>query len=101
MEIPRKVLDTLADGADTLAVLLVGQSLGIDKLMAKLPKVGPLARRAASEVLIAAVRKAGSELKRANAQARENRDFLTATLTQFKLDLEKGVKDQLLIRSLK
>jgi hypothetical protein len=102
MEVPRKVLDTLADGADTLAAaLLGGQLLGIDKIVAKLPKVGPLASKAAFPVLIAAAKTAGSQLKQINAQARENRDYLTATLTQFKLDLEEGVKDKLLIRSLK
>lgn len=44
---------------------------------------------------------AGSQLREINAQARDHHDFLTATLTQFKLDLDQGVKDKLLIRSLK
>ena len=102
MEIPRKVLDTLADGAETLATVLIGgQLLGIDKLVAKMPKVGPLASKAAVPALIAAAKMAGSQLRQINAQARENHDYLTATLTQFKLDLDQGVTDKLLIRSLK
>lgn len=101
MEIPRKVLDTLADGAETLAEVLTGGKLfAVDKLVGKLPKVGPLAK-AALPVLIAAAKMAGSQAREINAQARKDRDFLTATLTQFKLDLEQGVKDKLLIRSLK
>ena len=44
---------------------------------------------------------AGPKLKELNVQARANLDYLTATLTQFKLDLDQGVKDRLLIRSLK
>ena len=102
MEIPRKVLETLADGAETLAAVLAGaQFRGVDKLVAKLPKVGPLAGKAAIPVLIAAVKMADSQLRQINAKAREDHDYLTATLTQFKLDLDQGVTDRLLIRSRK
>ena len=102
MELPRRVLDTLADGAETLAAVLIsGQLLGVDKLIGKLPKVGPFARRAAIPALIAAVKMGESQLRQANAQARENHDYLTATLTQFKLDLDQGVTNRLLIRSRK
>jgi hypothetical protein len=101
MEIPRKVLDTLADGAETLAAVLVGgKVLGVDKLVGKLPKVGPIAK-VALPALAAAAKMAGSQVREINAQARKDHDFLTATLTQFKLDLDQGVKDKLLIRSLK
>jgi hypothetical protein len=48
INIPMKVLDTLAD--DTLAkVLIGGMSLGIGKVVAKLPTVGPLAASAVTE----------------------------------------------------
>jgi hypothetical protein len=82
-------------------VLVGGKVFGVDKLVAKLPKVGPLASKAALPVLVAAAKMAGSQIREINAQAREHHDFLTATLTQFKLDLDQGVKDKLLIRSLK
>lgn len=102
MEIPRRVLDTLADGAEILAAALVGgQLLRMDKLVAKLPKVGPFVDKAALAALIAAAKMAESQLRHINAQAREDHDYLTATLTQFKLDLDQGVTDRLLIRSLK
>jgi hypothetical protein len=68
-------------------------------VVAKLPKVGPLASMAAVPVLIAAVKMAGSQLRQINEQARKNHDYLTATLTQFKLDLEQGETDRLLLRS--
>ncbi|TQM61725.1 TRAFAC clade GTPase domain-containing protein [Humibacillus xanthopallidus] len=100
MEIPRKVLETLADGAETLAVALTaGKSIGVDKLVARIPVVGPLASRAALPALIASAKMGGMQLKQMNAQARENHDYLTATLTQFKLDLDQGALDKLLIRS--
>lgn len=102
MEIPLRVLDTLADGADALAAVLAGgQLIGLDKVVAKLPKVGPVAAKAALPALAMAVSMAGSQLKEVNAQAREKRDYLTATLTQFKLDLDRGVADGLLITSKK
>lgn len=99
MELPRKVLDTLADGAETLAEVLVGAKL-LSKLVGKLPRVGPIAN-VTLPLLVTAAKMAGSQVRDINAQARKDRDFLTATLTQFKLDLEQGVKDKLLIRSLK
>ena len=102
LEIPRKVLDTLADGAEDLAAALKGPlGIGLVKVISKLPKVGRAASVAAVPVFLAAAEAAGPKLKDLNAQARENRDYLTATLTQFKLDLEQGVKERLLIRSLK
>ena len=100
MEIPRKVLDTLADRADAFAAVLVGAQLsGLGKLAGKLPRVGPLARRAAIPALIAAAKMTESQVRKINARAREDRDYLTATLTQFKLDLDQGVTGRLLIRS--
>lgn len=99
MEVPRKVLDTLADGADTLATVLVGGRPAIEKFISKIPKVGPIASRAAIPILIAAVNMTQSQLKEMNNRARENRDYLTATLTQFKLDLDQGVTNRLFIRS--
>ena len=100
MEIPRKVLDTVADGAENLAAVLVGAKLtGIAKVVAKIPKVGPVVGKAAVPALIAAAKMAGPQLRQINAQARQDHDYLAATLTQFKLDLEQGVEDGLLIRS--
>lgn len=102
MEIPRKVLDTLADGAETLAKVLVGgKFIGVDKLVRKIPRVGPLASKVAIPALIAASKVGGEQLRQMNAKAREDHDYLTATLTQFKLDLDRGVADKLLIRSRK
>lgn len=100
MEVPRRVLDTMADGAETLARVLVGGKLiGIDKLVGKLPKVGPFAQKAALPVLAAAAKMTESKLRQINAEARDNHDYLTATVTQWKLELDEGVADRLLIRS--
>jgi hypothetical protein len=99
MQIPMKVLDSLADGAETLATVLVGgKSFGVDTIVARIPKVGRLASTVAIPVLTEAVKLAGSQLREINDQARENHDYLTAMLTQFKLDLDQGETDRLLIR---
>ena len=97
MEIPRQVLDTVADNADTLAAVLIAAKPVVYKLVAKLPKVGLLVR-AAYPTLIAAVEMSEKQIKKINEQARENHDYLTATLTQFRLDLDQGERDGLLIR---
>lgn len=103
MDIPRRVLDTLADGADVLAAALIGgQLFGLDKALAKLfPKIGPFASKAVLPVLAAAAKATGDQLRQVNAEARERKDYLTATLTQFKMDLDQGVTDKLIIKSLK
>lgn len=102
MEVPRAVLDKLADGADGLAAALVGGKLfGIDAVIAKIPKVGPAMRQAAIPALIAVAKLAGPKLRDINEAARARHDYLAATLSQFKLDLEHGSTSKLLIKSLK
>jgi hypothetical protein len=99
IKIPMKVLDTLADGAETLADALIGEKgFRVDKIVAKLPKVGPFAK-VAIPVLAEAAKLAGEQLRQINEQARQNHEYVTATLTQFKLDLDRGETDGLLIRS--
>lgn len=100
MEVPRAVLDKLADGADMLsAALLGGKLFGLDAVIAKVPRVGPVIGKAAIPALMAAAKLAGPKLREINEMARAKQDYLTGTLSQFKMDLERGVNDRLLIRS--
>lgn len=97
MDIPLKVLNTLADGAELLAAALVGGKFAaVEKLVAKVTKLGPIASKAAIPALVAAVQMAGSQLKETNSRAREQGDYLRATLTQFKLDLDQGIAERLI-----
>ena len=99
-DIPMKVLDKLADGAEALAAALVSQHMEtVEKMLVKLPKVGPFVAMAAGPLLNKAVEIAGDKLKEIHDQAVASKDYLTATLTQFKMDLEQGVADRLLFRS--
>ena len=70
----------------------------VARVVAKVPKVGRVAATAITG-LIAAVKIGESQLKEINRRAREKHDYVTATLTQFKLDLDQGEADSLLIRS--
>lgn len=98
VQIPMNVLESLADGAEAMAAVLIGGR--IDKIIAKLPRVGPLVSKAAIPTVLAAVKMSQDKLEQVNAEARANHDYLTATLTQFKLELDQGVTDKLLIRKI-
>lgn len=95
MDLPRRVMETFADNADTIAAVLTG---GIfEKLLGRLPKVGRYARRL-QPIVKKAVERSGQELREVNARARADHDFVTATVSQLKLDFERGVEDRLLLR---
>lgn len=51
--------------------------------------------------LAAGIKLSQSKIKEINADARTNKDYLTAVLTQFRLDLDQGVEDDLLVKSRK
>lgn len=98
-DIPRKVLDSLADGAELLAAGLAGGRIApVDKFLARIAKVdkGGKVAAIALPILAKAVQLAGPELKKMNEQARAQHDYLRATLTQFKRDLEQGVIDKVI-----
>lgn len=97
MDIPWKVLESLADGADMLAAAFAdGKFAVVERALAKVPKIGKAGGKAALVLLAAAAEAAGPKLKELNAQAREQHDYLRATLTQFKLDLDRGRAEKLI-----
>ena len=94
--IPFKVLESLADGAELLAAGLAGKKFGpIEKMLAKAGTAGKVAALALP-ILTEAVKLVGPKLKEMNEQARSQHDYLRATLTQFRLDLERGVNDKVI-----
>ncbi|KIQ20423.1 hypothetical protein [Rhodococcus sp. MEB064] len=100
-DIPLKVLDSLADGAELLAAALTNEKFAtVEKILAKMVKASPGGKgkiaAAALPFLADAARLVGPKLKEMNAQARMQRDYLRAALTQFKLDLEQGVDDKVI-----
>ncbi|MDQ2755224.1 MAG: ATP/GTP-binding protein [Actinomycetota bacterium] len=102
MEIPRRVLDTVAHGAELLAATLGDKGhLRIDKVLNRLPGVGPVAAKLAAPLIVSTVNVGAQQLRQANARARADHDFLTATVTQLSLDLMRGIDDHLLLKSRK
>ncbi|OZE81113.1 ATP/GTP-binding protein [Rhodococcus sp. 15-649-2-2] len=98
-DIPGKVLDSLADGAEWLAAGLTGEKFALlEKFLSKMPKggKGALVAKFALPILAEAVQLVGPKLKEMNEQARAQHDYLRATLTQFKLDLEQGVNGKVI-----
>lgn len=99
-DVPLKMLGGLAGRADEIAkVLTVTIAPFLARLVAKVPKVGPALAPLTVPALTFAVKMGREKLEVLHAQALGNRDYLTATITQFRLDLERGVADEVLVKS--
>ncbi|MEU4419648.1 hypothetical protein AB0F81_03420 [Actinoplanes sp. NPDC024001] len=95
-QVPGKVLASLLAGAGGLAAGLIGRK-GIS-----LPgPLGQLMSRFGPDLVNEAVRVAGDKLKEMNAEALVKHEYLTATLTGFRMDLDKAEEERILFRSLR
>ena len=100
-DIPLKTLGSLVQRAADWVPVLTGPVVKVAaKYLGKVPKVGPLLEKAAIPTLIVAVKLGTEKLEEIYGQALADRDFLAAVLAQFRLDLNKGVEDHLLVKSL-
>ena len=93
-----KVVEELLDGAGALAAALVGKVkfAGAKGLVAAL--IGQKVVNAAMDV---AAKLAGDQLRNANSEALANKDYMAAVLTGFRMNLDEGEADRVLLRSLK
>lgn len=92
-QIPGKVAENLLGGAGALATALIGRKV-------KLPgPVGLLLSSIGPSLVNEAAKLAGDRLKKANAEALAKKEYLAATLTGFRLDLDRGEDEQILLRS--
>ncbi|WP_024796507.1 hypothetical protein [Tomitella biformata] len=100
MELPRKVVDSLADGADVIAAAMVGVKFpAFEKLLRMVTKNNPKAEFMAKTLpaaLVAAITIVGPKLREMNEGARAKHMYLRAMLTQFKIDLDQAVTDNVL-----
>jgi len=91
-----KVLDALVVSAAPLALALVQRAVVLP---------GPFGAAAkallASGALQEGAKLIGDSLRAANSEALARNDHITATLTQFRIDLERGESEQVLRRSLR
>ncbi|MGW5075792.1 TRAFAC clade GTPase domain-containing protein [Rhodococcus sp. NPDC004095] len=100
MELPRKVADALADGADVIAAALTGVKFaGFEKLLRMVTKNNQKAEFMAKTLpaaLVAAITIVGPKLREMNEDARAKHLYLRAMLTQFKIDLDQAVTENVL-----
>ncbi len=95
MKLPGKVVDNLLGGAGALAAVLLSRKFTLPGPFC------PLLKLVGADVVDDAVRLAGDKLKAANAEALAKQDHLTATLTRFRMDLDEGEQERILLRSLR
>lgn len=98
-DIPLKMLGRLVDHADELAALLITGAGLAAKLLRKVPKVGPILSGLAVPALTELAKYTTAKLEGILARALADRDYLTAMLAQFRLDLDRGVRDRILAKS--
>jgi len=102
-ELPGKVAEQLLGkaatvGAPAMALTMLGAR--VLRLPGPVGAVASLLGGALSkDALSDAANLAGDKLKQVNAQALAKKQTLTAILTRFKMDLEKGEADEVLLRS--
>ncbi|MEV0717774.1 hypothetical protein, partial [Asanoa sp. NPDC050611] len=94
-EVPVKVAENLLGGAEVLAAAL------IDRKMKVPGPVGSLLNFLGSNLVNDAARLAGDKPRKMNAEALAKKEYLAATLTGFRMDLDKGEEEQILLRSLR
>ena len=92
-QLPTKVAQSIISGGSKLlaAALLGKQNKG---------KFGAVLAMLSPDVIDEAAQMAGDKLRELNAQALAKHNFVTATLTQFQMDLDQGEEDDVLLRSL-
>ncbi|WP_438354653.1 TRAFAC clade GTPase domain-containing protein [Microbacterium sp. CJ88] len=71
----------------------------IAKLVAQIPKVGPAIAPYTVPALIFAANAATAKVEQLHAKALADHDYVTATLTQFRLDLDRGVTDRVVTKN--
>jgi Double-GTPase 2 len=92
-QIPAKVAENLLGGAGALAAALIGRKV-------KLPgPIGLLLSHVGPNLMNDATKLAGDKLKKINSEALAKQEYLAATLTGFRMDLDKGEEEQILLRS--
>jgi hypothetical protein len=88
-----KVAENLLNGAGALATALIGRK-------GKLPgPVGRLLNLVGPNLINDAATLAGDKLREINSRALARHEYLAATLTGFRIDLDRGEEEQILLRS--
>lgn len=92
-QLPGKVVENLLGGVDALAAVLTGRKLNLPG------PIGHLVNRIGPVLLNGAANLAGDKVREMNADAMAKQEYLAATLTRFKMDLDQAEEDGVLLRS--
>jgi hypothetical protein len=95
-QIGAKVVEELLAGAGALAAALIGMAkfAGLQGRLAAL-----VGRGGVTAAMSAAAKLGGDQLRKMHADALAKRDYLAAVLTRFRLDLDDGEENRVLLRS--
>jgi hypothetical protein len=94
-QLPAKVADNLLSGAREFAAALVATTVK------KPGPVGIILAMIGPDVIAEAAKMAQDGLRKLNAEALAKHNYVTAVLTRFRMDLNEGEEEQVLLRSLK
>lgn len=98
LELPWRAVKPLLSSAEALS-LLIAASGPVAKLIGRVPKVGPLLAGLVLPAVNALIKAGKPKLEELHREAIAKHDFLTAILTQFRLDLVSGVERDLFVKS--
>jgi hypothetical protein len=96
-----KVAETLLGGGGALAALAAALIGGKGKLRGQIGFIGVLATVLNPKLVNDATKLGRERVREINDQARAKKDYLTATLTGFRMDLDKGEDEGILLLSRK
>ncbi|MFZ2623904.1 MAG: hypothetical protein WAX29_01490 [Propionibacterium sp.] len=100
LDMPLKFLAPLIDNAAELsAVADLPGVIWAAKLLGKVPRVGPVLGRFALPAMLCGASLGIAKLQKILDQAIADKDYLTAIVVKFRIDLQRGVQDNLLVRS--
>lgn len=98
--VPLKMLGGLANRADEFAkVVTASVAPFLARMVAKIPKVGGALAVLTVPLVELVVSTSTEKIEEVHAQALKDRDYVAATLSQFRLDLDNGVTDGTLVKS--
>lgn len=97
-QIGAKAVEELLGGAGALAAALIGKAKFAGLKGGLLALVG---RQVVSAAMSAAAKLGSDELRKMNLEARARQDYMAEVLTRFRLDLDEGEEDRILLRSRK
>lgn len=100
-DVPLKMLGGLVSRADEFAqVLTLTVAPILAKLVSKVPKVGKALAPFTVPAVTYAAKLGSDKLEQLHAEAIASKDYLSATVSQFRLDLDRGVTERVLVKSL-